>query len=373
MRRVSLVLCALAACTGDKVSVDDSVDVTDDTSVTTDDTSVATDDTAQQEATRATVDGTITWNVDFDATAEAAGGTDCAYTRHYTGVEDRSLPWLCPGCELVFQADVAVSEGLDDCYYQVTSTAPTDTEWLAYADGAWYRASVGALTERGPASLDGDTWTLSQWVPEYPPPMGGNLTFDIQGTLTVGEEVGDPDGGWGASGSYACGWPKADPAPYEGDYVLQMEQTIPDGVFQDVCEDRVRLHDFQGRYLVIEVSAMDCPPCQSAARAEHDFVSGLAAEGIDVNVITMLAPSLSDTAGTPSTSQLNQWITTFELDEPVLADRMWGLAIAGVYHGEDFGYPTFVVVDTELKAFYTQVGFSNYSAMADAIREREGG
>src|SRR5262245_2325406 len=41
---------------------------------------------------RGTISGDITWQVAFDATAKAAGATDCSYTRHYEGVEDLSAP-----------------------------------------------------------------------------------------------------------------------------------------------------------------------------------------------------------------------------------------------------------------------------------------
>ena len=58
--------------------------------------------------TRATVSGEITWTVTFDETAKAAGATDCTYTRQYQGVEDRSAPWLCPACEVMFRADVQI-------------------------------------------------------------------------------------------------------------------------------------------------------------------------------------------------------------------------------------------------------------------------
>ena len=326
------------------------------------------DTDADTDSVRGAVFGTITWGVDFDSDAEAAGATDCAYTRQYTGSTDLSAPWLCPSCELLFRADVEMLDDWEDCYAQVSSTDPTPEEWLGYADGLWYRASTSALSERGPSEFDGETWTVSQEV-ESAAPVGGGLVFEIEGTLTVGEEAGDPLHGWGAADTYACGWPKADPPAYDGDYTADLGDVLPDGLFPDACEDPVRLHDLAGRYLIVEISAMDCGPCRSAAAAEAGFIEEMAAEGIEVEVVTLLAPSLSDTAGTPETEDLVSWTDTYGIHSPVLGDRVWGLSVAAAAVGDDFGYPTFIVADPDLIVIDLQVGFSSYDDFAALIRE----
>lgn len=353
-RLAPLFVVLLASCAGTDASPDDTDVVAD------------TDSDLTEQAT---VSGTITWNVDFNAAGEAAGGTDCAYTRTYAGVEDNSAPWLCPECESVFLADVTLSEGRTECYDQVTTAAPGETEWLGFGGGVWYRGSGGWLTERGPAMRDGDSFNVSQAVSDTE--SGGDFAFDIQGTLGVGVQQGDPFAGWSPAETYECGWPKADPAPYEGDYVAALGATLPDGVFHDVCEDVVRLHDFAGAYLVVEISAMDCPPCQAAAGQEEAFVAAMADEGLPVHVITMLAPSLSDTAGTPTTGELEEWIEAFDLHSPVLADRVWGLSVVG-QHADDFGYPTFLVVAPDLEILHIGVGFSSYDEFAEVIRADAG-
>lgn len=344
------LLLLLSACAGDSEPADPA------------------DDTAAPVTTRGTLAGSITWEVDFDEVAEAGGATDCSYTRDYSGSEDLSAPWLCPACTLLFHADTALQEGDAACYAQVSTSDPTPSEWLGYADGLWYRAASSALTERGPASVEGDTLTVSQEV-DSEASNGDALTFSIHGSLRLGEEAGDPLHGWGASETYACGWPKADPPPYSGDYTADVGDPLPDGLFPDVCEDRVRLHDFAGKYLVIDVSAMDCGPCRSAAADEHAFVTAMAAEGLAVEVLTLLAPSLSDTAGTATTEDLTWWIDTYGLDSPVLGDRVWGLSVARPAVGEDeFGYPTFLVVAPDLTVIGHQVGYSSFDKIADQIR-----
>ncbi len=69
-----------------------------------------------------------------DATAEAAGATDCSYTRHYEGEEDTSLPWFCPECEVMFTATVEMNARLDEVKWQMleewsrTKRAPKKTK-----------------------------------------------------------------------------------------------------------------------------------------------------------------------------------------------------------------------------------------------------
>ena len=93
----------------------------------------------------------------------------------------------------------------------------------------------------------------------------------------------------------------------------------------------------------------------------------MAAQGIEVMVVTMLAPSLSDVAGTPTTRELRDWIDTFGLHSPVLADRIWGLSVAYPYHGDDFGYPTFILVVPDLTVLSTSVGYGGWDSFATEI------
>lgn len=129
----------------------------------------------------------------------------------------------------------------------------------------------------------------------------------------------------------------------------------------------MRLHDFAGEYVIVDISAMDCGPCQSAAGSEEAFVEEMASAGIPVHVITLLAPSLSDTAGSPTQRQLQQWIDAFELSSPVLADRVWGLSVVGQPLGDNFGYPTFVVVSPELEVLEISTGFGSFDDMGATI------
>ena len=309
-----------------------------------------------------TLQGEVTWTVDFDDPAE----TDCFYTRSYVGEEDRSAPWLCPACEAVYHLDVEIVAGRTDCFDRVSDREPTAQERHGFGDGVWYRSSTGAMIELGTATRDGDALTVAAMSTE-PDRTGGPWSFTIGGTVMLGETVGDPIHGFRAPDTYACGWPKADPAPFTGDYTVVPGGTLPDGVFLDVCDEPVRLHDFAGSYLLIDVSATDCGPCQSAAAAEEGFVEELSAEGVDVWVVTLLVPSLSNTAASPTQRELTDWIEAFSLTSPVLADRLWGRSVVGGAMGEDFAYPAFVLVAPDLTVLMMDTGYVSFDPYRAAI------
>ena len=318
--------------------------------------------------TRKNLTGTVTWNVTFDETAKAAGATDCSYTRRYTGVENASRPWQCPSCEARFEAGVELIAGLDDCYTQVSDATPAPTEWLGYGGGPWFRGPGALLAEQGTATLTGATLHVENSVQDIEASVGGLLAFEVSGDLLLGEENGDPQHEFYAAEGYSCGWNQADTAPYDGDYVLEIGGLLPDGIFKDRCEDNVRLHDFAGSYLVVNMGAMDCPPCRSMAAVEDMFVEELAAEGIDVHVITLLAPSLSDTLGETTTAMLDEWTLVFDLHSPVLADRGWGLSVFAPAIGDETGYPSWTIVAPDLTVLEFGTGFGTFQPFATTIR-----
>jgi hypothetical protein len=318
---------------------------------------------------RATVSGDITWTVTFDADAKLAGATDCTYTRHYEGVEDRSAPWLCPTCEVIFRADVQMTDGLDDCYAQVIGgpgmTSPL--EWIGYGNGGFWRSSGFPMTEQGSAQINGPDVTTANSVADLDAPVGGKLGFEVTGQLTLADELGDPLNGFMPPDSYACGWPKSNPPAYDGNYQIVVGDTVPDGLFKDACDEVVRLHDLQGAYLLIDMSAMDCPPCQAMASQEEAFVASMAMQGVDVHVVTLLAPSLADTVGLTTTAMLDNWINSYGLSSPVLADRAWGLSMFVPLFGDMTAYPSWVLVDPELIVVSTGEGFGSYAEHETAI------
>lgn len=315
----------------------------------------------------ATASGDVQWAVTFDADAIAAGATNCTYTRHYEAVEDESAKWFCAACDTILVADVEMTEGEADCFSQISPNPPLDKEWIGFAGDTYFRGTGFIMSEQGTISSDGTMATLTHAVAAQPAPAGGTFDFAISGSFTLGSTIGDPMNGFTPPATYACGWPKANPPEYTGDYTLAVGSVVPDGLFKDRCDETVRLHDFQGSYLLVEMGARDCPPCQAMAGEEEAFVADMAAQGITVYVVTLLAPSLSDTLGETTVPMLETWTTNFELTSPVLADRGWGLSMFYPIYEDQVGYPSIAVVAPDLTVLHEQVGFGTFDEIETMI------
>jgi hypothetical protein len=324
-----------------------------------------------QTPTRATVTGDITWNVTFDDTAKQAGATDCSYTRHYVGVEDESRRWVCPTCDVVFHASVEMTAGKADCYTQVSMNAPLTDEWIGYGGGVFYRG-YGKTTAQGTANVAGTMVTMANQVDAQPAVAGGTMAFAVAGTLTTATENGDPMNGFVPPKAYACGWPKADPPAYTGDYTIAKGKVVPDGLFKDVCDEVVRIHDFKGSYLVVDMSARDCGPCQQMAGAEEAFIAEMAGKGIEVHMISLLAPALANPFGETTKAMLTQWKNNFGLKSPVLGDRAWGLTMFEALFADQTGYPSWVVTDKDLVVLDYANGYDQFAAIKAAILANAG-
>ncbi len=307
-----------------------------------------------------TLTGEATWAVDFDEASEAEGFADCSYTRAFDGIEDRSVPWLCPECESMYRLDVELVSG-DACSTLVSPDGIDTLEWHGASTDQWLRGSENVLlSEQGSvvAGPDGLGWTNeTEWLQ-----LGdATVRFTVDGFFTEGRGKGDPwHGGAPHEGKYLCGWPDAEPPAWEGPWTVEVGQTLPDGWLRDQCLENLRLHDFSGRWLVIDVSAMDCPPCQDMAAGERAFIETLAREGVDLEVVTLLAPSLSDPLGQTSLSMQLEWVSAFQLQSPVLADRGWGAWVLGAALGQDFAYPAWAVVSPDLEVVAVGTGFGGW-------------
>jgi hypothetical protein len=326
------------------------------------------------------LESTITWSLDFDEEAEAAGAEDCSYTRVYEGVQRFGWEHLCPDCEFIARGDATMTEGLD-CYAQISSTAAdVRTELWAIEDGTKLHRSgrdqfpmPTVLTELDSPSVDGAAVPVAWGSEANALTSGGGFDLSAEGTVAWSVDASllqdDP---WGPrAAAYACGWECEDPGDLVGVAPLALGETIPNGRFRDQCGEQVDLWDFHGSYLVIDASQPDCGPCRSMADTHDAFVQEMRAAGIPVRVITLMGAGLSATWETPSEDTVDSWVESYGLTEPVLADEAWTLSffpsfIEG-YSGEDYGYPAWVVVDPALRPIHGNVGFSSWDAVAEVI------
>jgi hypothetical protein len=326
-----------------------------------DDSAAPSDDTATEPSDawpeQYALAGSLTWSL------TDAGGDDCAFVVTYAATEDWSQPWTCPDCEVRFRAAVTVDD--EQCYRRVTGNLPANEFLGILPDGTFVRHSRPnfALEPISPSTLEGNALAIHG---ELTSDDGSSLTVD--GTLARTLSDADPWHGFTPPNTYACGWPKADPPPYEGEWEFHINQTIPDGWFLDACGEPVRLHDLAGTYLVIDVSAVDCPPCQLMASNEGAFEAAMAKEGIEVRSVTLLAPSLSAILDDTPQSTLEGWVETYGVSGPVLADRGWGYAIVEHFLGVK-NYPTWTVISPDLRSIAVGSGYDSHDPIAEAIRQ----
>lgn len=326
------------------------------------------------------LESTITWSIDFDAEAEAAGASDCSYTRVYEGVQRLGWEHLCPECDFIARGDATMTEGLD-CYAQISSTAAdVRTELWAIEDGTKLHRSgrdqfpmPTVLAELAETSVDGAAVPVTWGSEDNALTDGGTFALAAEGTVAWSlDETLLQDDPWGPrADAYACGWECEDPGDLVGTSPLGLGETIPNGRFRDQCGEMVDLWDFHGSYLVIDASQSDCGPCRTMADTHDAFVQQMRAAGIPVRVITLMGNGLAATWETPSEETVDAWVEAYGLTEPVLADTAWTLSyfptfIDG-YSGEDYGYPAWIVVDPELRPIHGNVGFSDWDAVAEVI------
>ena len=93
-------------------------------------------------------------------------------------------------------------------------------------------------------------------------------------------------------------------------------------------------------------------------------------DGFDIEMVTLLAPSLSSVLSPTSTETLTAWTEEYQLDGPVLADRGYGYWL-GNDALESFAYPTWILVAPDLTVFELGTGFSNFDGIEASIRAYE--
>ena len=368
--RLMVLLLTLAGCSGGGDKDSDTVPV-DDTSGDT------TPDTIEGSIPAYRLQGTVTWTLEFDADAEAAGFTDCTYTRSYDGVQYLDMDYLCPECTVQARGTATMTEGAD-CYAQISSTPETErTELWGLSDTAFFRAGrdqfpLGELAELTGVA-EGTDIALS-WSSENALETG-TMILSAAGSVRYEKDTTTllPDPWPERTEPYACGWPQNDPGTLTLSYDLQVGSTFPNVRLTDQCGEDLALWDLYGSWLVLDTSQSDCGPCRSMAEGAEAFVEQMAADGYDVKVVSLLGNGLSEPFGTPSQSTFESWVSTYGLTDPVLYDQGFAYALFPTFvedfTGESFGFPTWLVVDPQMNLVYGNVGFGSWDAVGDVIRE----
>jgi hypothetical protein len=324
--------------------------------------------------------GTITWTLDFDAVAEAAGFTDCTYTRVYTdNLEVADQGYLCPTCSLLTTGTSEMTSGYDDCYAQISTAGAERVEHLGLGDvdGVTHLfrsgtenvalGDVGVFGEGDPHAVG---WTDSSDLDE-----GGTMVLTAVGELTLGTQDATEveDIGGARTEPYACGWPTNSPGGSNESWTVADGEIFPNLRLEDQCGEPVDLWDFRGYYLVIDSSSENCGPCQAMADSAEAFKATMEDACVPVEIVTLLNESLSTIYTPASLSEREDWVAEFGLTSPVLGDRGAGAALMPDYLGIDDGmsYPAVILVDPDGRVFYGDTGFSDWTKFQDAILANE--
>ncbi|MSP54158.1 MAG: redoxin domain-containing protein [Myxococcales bacterium] len=331
-----------------------------------------TKDTGDGPRAARSITGSITWTIDFDLPAEEAGYVDCSYQRDYADLVERTdLGYLCPSCTLLAQGSATMTLGHDDCYSQIDDGAATRVEQLGLAESddgtSFWRSGSENLTLGEVGVLEdgavgwADTLTLDD---------GRSVGLTAFGMLIVGElasTVDDPEGA--RTEPYACDWPQFSPGGPVASYEATLGEVFPNARLRDVCGERMDLWDLRGRYVVVDASSPNCGPCQIMASMAEEFKATMAAQCVEVELVTLLNAGLAEVNKAPDDLSLREWVQTFQLDSPVLADEGFAYAVLAPALNPDGGIslPSIAVLDPDGRMIYLDSGFGEVSGYFDPI------
>ena len=339
-----------------------------------------TTDTDIEEGSYVRMTGSVTWTLTFDEEAQANGFETCSYRRSYEGEQRIDHSYLCPDCEIMVQGVATMEEG-GDCHAQISSDTGTQrTELWGLGNGSFFRSgheqrALGALGEIAGMGADQDIALF--WESDNTLTAGGTMHLEAVGTTryTIDPSiVPDPDT-VPHEGVYACGWPQNDPGTLVLDYHIDVGKTFPNVHLMDQCGERLSLWDLYGHWLILDTTQSDCGPCRSMAGSSEEALQAMRADGIDVMMVSFLGNGLSAPFETPSQSTFNNWVETYNLQDPVLFDEGFAFALfpsfVEEYTGEGFGYPTWLLVNPEMTLVHGNVGFGNWDSIRSAIEENQ--
>ena len=106
----------------------------------------------------------------------------------------------------------------------------------------------------------------------------------------------------------------------------------------------VDLYDYYGSVILLDFSAMWCPPCQTAGYDHNGMTDYFAGE--DFVYITVLLENFQ--GQTPSQTDLIAWSNQFGIESPILQGRK---TLYGQNEKEQWafgGYPAFVIIDRNM-------------------------
>jgi len=152
------------------------------------------------------------------------------------------------------------------------------------------------------------------------PGGGGTLDTDAADSGTPGTDTGN-DGATGAH--YLGGWHIADCKEDIESTGYEVGEIAPNFVATDQFGDKIELHAFCDRTVVLVASAEWCGPCQMEAEALGASFDAFEQDGL--MIITLLGQDVD--YGATDSEDLDEWASQFDLTHPVVMDDTdWSIA-----------------------------------------------
>ncbi len=272
------------------------------------------------------VEGAMTFQLDFDAAAEAAGYVDCGYTRTLAGDEYMDQPWLCASCLASFETDTVVDDF--DCYAQIGTAAERHVEWIGFSDDDLWRAVEYPNTELAGYCVGGcTTYSYDGAVAYLEWSSTGNPTpdflhtysLDVTGDFTVTEDAAPevtPLDGYRTE-PYECGWPLGSPggpSPWFG----EVGGLFPNVRLPDQCGEPFDLWDLRGHYVIL-VSDTTFNEIRDGYDPFRRILENLRLDCVPVELVVILGDQYTN--GEPSTAVVKDFARFHDLTGPVLGER----------------------------------------------------
>jgi thiol-disulfide isomerase/thioredoxin len=156
--------------------------------------------------------------------------------------------------------------------------------------------------------------------------------------------------------------PETAPAAGESAPPQQVGQPAADIQGIDASGSAIRLSQFKGKVILLDVSAMWCFYCQQDAPAVQYLYKTYGPKGLVA--VTCLC---EDANGAQVTQAgLKQWASEFSLTLPVMNDQSGtsGGVAESAYVGVTGGFPTLVIIDRNFKVQYLQGGLDQAAVTA---------
>lgn len=197
---------------------------------------------------------------------------------------------------------------------------PTDSD----SDGITDAEELALGTDPDNADTDGDGFTDGEEVD-----TGTDPTNRFSWDYASGQF---PDFSVDAEGITETGWGTGD--------------IMPNVQLSDQFGNALELHQLHGHVIVLAVNAGWCSPCRTAAPPNQGVWEEHREDGLLFVHLLLQNTSEQD----PSTGDLMEWATDFDIEFPVVADSedslVTGLFNSGLYAGS---IPFFVVLDSDLE------------------------